>query len=184
MQEDIGDPEYIPPNEESEVNFDILGAEAEATWSPPKKSFSWFKKVADLNLNDDQIDKIRESYSLSSFVAEHFDPSRFPNSIWQKFLTSSYTGNSFKIKTIFKSQSNISLAMMPLLSVLDSFDPSDTANIKCITLPQSNYSAFPIFTYHKSNVPQLLRPQNVTIAKPYFPFQSSIIRYLMKNLKK
>ena len=35
MQEDIGDPEYDPPNEECEVIFDILGAKAEATWSPP-----------------------------------------------------------------------------------------------------------------------------------------------------
>ena len=53
MQDDNAKSDHSSSNDDYEI--EILGAEADATWVPPKKAFSWYEKVADIDLKDDEI---------------------------------------------------------------------------------------------------------------------------------
>lgn len=114
----------IEPNDEIDLGIPILSSVTDPTWNPPERSFEWFKKVADLELSDDQIQGIMADFVPSDEVNKHFIPPMFPPSIWNR-IKEENSPEIIKHRVIFRSQKLLSSAMMPLMTVLDSLKKED-----------------------------------------------------------
>lgn len=113
---------------ESDNDFLVIGDEAAHKWSPPRKAFSWYKKVADIDLKQSDLTDLKEKYLPPSEVANHFEPPKLPPSLWQNICAS--PGDTYKHKVIYKAQDNIFGAIKPLLSVLESLSEQGDHELK------------------------------------------------------
>ena len=98
-------------------DFNFLGAAAPASWKPSPKTLKLFLNVADIELNKDIIDKIKEDFKTDSDIETHFEPPRFPTSLWSSIKNS--PADVYKLKSLFKCQENLFLAIKPLLASLE-----------------------------------------------------------------
>jgi hypothetical protein len=122
----LADDENSPENEYDSDDIGgipVLGNKPQYSWEPPKKAFSWYKKVADTDLTEDQVDEFMANFIPPTDVQCHFDPPKLPKIIWNKI--NSGTEESYRQRSIVRSQKLLSSAMMPLLTVLDSLKSED-----------------------------------------------------------
>ena len=116
-------------NMEMEIPF-LPSSDPPTSWSPSSKILNWFMKVADVELKEAQMDSFLEEFVPSKENKPHFKPPRLPHVIWKK-LKNDKDPAMPNLKNTYKSQSLISSAMMPLLTVLDSLDKEDP-NLKLL----------------------------------------------------
>ena len=107
---------------ESEDEFNILGQTSSASWSPSEKALKFYLKVADLELSKEVIANIKEDFKCEADLDSHFSPPKFPSAFWD--LVQNSSADSTKLKSLYKCQEKLYLALKPLLSLLDSC-PSD-----------------------------------------------------------
>lgn len=101
----------------------IIGVSNSSTWTPPPKAFAWFRKVADMGIPDEQFRSLDQSYLPPDSVAHYFEPAKLPPAVWDSVKLN--RGSTLKLKACHRAQSYITSAFKPLLSVLESLDPSD-----------------------------------------------------------
>lgn len=123
--------DYEEEEEGDITEYRVLGSDPEPSWVPPKSSFSWFKKIADIELKDKELETIVEGFKPPAELEHHFVPPKLPKSVWDAVKSS--PADQFKQRVCFKAQSLTCTAIKPLLSVLDSLDPDDSVNINNIT---------------------------------------------------
>lgn len=114
----------LPDN--TSCDIPIIGEKPPSTWSPPPKAFAWFRKVADLGITDEQFRSLDDAYTPPDSVEHYFEPAKLPPAFWDSVRQNRVS--SLKFKAFHKAQSYLTSAIKPLLSVLDSLDPSDSEN--------------------------------------------------------
>ena len=107
---------------EAPSQYPILDTEIPPTWHPSDDVLKWFAQVADIELKDDQVSDISESYVPKAEVDAHFQPPLIPKPLWQK-CKASHTEH--KQMSLLKIQQSTTLAIKPLLSVLETLDSAD-----------------------------------------------------------
>ena len=148
------DSESSSSGEEEEIP--IKGLKKHCTWEPPSKAFKWFKKVADIELSEEELNNLGERFTPSEDIADHFNPPKLPSIIWNKLKGSNQNSSEvLKQKTIFRSQRMLNTALMPLLTVLDSLNKDD---------PNQELLASSIQVLCSTNL-QLSRFRRATISK-------------------
>lgn len=110
------EPDSEHESEGESDGFEILGAPAEASWVPPKKSLDFYLKVADLDLSKDITKDIESHFKADEETEKHFHPPKFPAPFWNAVQNS--PADSFKLKAIHKVQENLYLSIKPLLNSL------------------------------------------------------------------
>ena len=141
-------------NDESDNDeeFNYIGGTPPAKWTPSARSLKLYLKVANIELKKDELDKIQDEFKTEPDLDPHFNPPRFPQSLWSAVQGSS--SDLFKLKFLFRTQENLYLAIKPLLASLDSCPKEIQDNIiKSIQLICSanlNLNRFRRFTiaYH------------------------------------
>ena len=103
----------------------VLGSKEQTNWNPPKNPFKWFKTVADTELTEEQLEEFLIRFSPPADVEGHFEPPKLPNVIWNKISSGGRTDEYFKQRSLFKSQKLLTSTIKPLLTVLDSLNPTD-----------------------------------------------------------
>lgn len=149
---------------DSSVEFETLGAVKVSSWAPSDKVMQWFLKVADMELKEADLEDFNASYSSSSSVAEHFQPPKLPDVLWSSVKTS--LTDSYRLKSILKSQTSLYSALKPLLSALESLDSSHPS-VKMIT------SAIQLICSSNLNLNRLRRTTVAPYLKP--EYKSSIL---------
>ena len=139
-------------NQDSDDAFKILGSSKNNSWSPQEKIMDYYLKIADMELNKDVISELQEEFKCPDDIQSHFNPPKFPSSFWE--LVQKSPNDLFKLKSLFKVQENLFLAIKPLLSCLESVPKENRDDIT---------KAIQLITYSNLN---LNRFRRVTIA-PY-----------------
>ena len=93
----------------------ILGGSPDANWCPEKKFLEWYLKVADIELDKKNLDALKEEFSCEDAILEHFSPPKFDDSLWQ--FVQAKQGDTSRLKSLYKTQESIFLAIRPLLTV-------------------------------------------------------------------
>ena len=119
---DIEGVELDDKSESGERNFLVCDLGPNVTWHPPKNAFSWFPKIADIDLKVDELETINKEYTPDS-ATHHFVPPKLPIIIWD--TVKSNPADLYKQCLCFKAQSLTYTALMPMLLSLDSMDPKD-----------------------------------------------------------
>lgn len=114
------------PSPVESFDIPIIGADAVPTWTPPPNAFAWFGKVADIGISDDQFKAFDEMYLPPASDAHFFEPPKLPPAIWDSVRQNK--GATLKLKACHKAQSYVTSAVKPLLTVLESLDPTDDEN--------------------------------------------------------
>ena len=120
-----------------ETEFPIIGSDKSHNWTVSAKASDWFEAIVDLELTDDQIQKISNEYQPDEKLAQLLTPPKIPGCLFKKVKTNS--SDYYKLKSLNKTQQTTNLALKPLLTILDSMDPSDpnlvhlTRSIQLIT---------------------------------------------------
>ena len=104
-------------SDDSEDDFNILGKPSSPNWSPSEKALKFYLNVADLELSKEVIQDLQEEFKSSAELDKHFCPPRFPPTFWD--LVQNSTSDSFKLKSLFKCQEKLYLALKPLLNCLE-----------------------------------------------------------------
>ena len=107
--------------------YDILGGPSKSSWSPSKKALSFYLKAADIDLGKDLLNEIQQKYKSDEKLNDHFSPPRFPASLWSTVQSSQ--SDTFRLKSLFKVQDNLYLAVKPLLDCLDTADKESKPKI-------------------------------------------------------
>lgn len=113
------------PDPTSADNFPVVGLDPDSTWDPPARALDWYKKVADIDLTDAQVDSFMESFIPPTELESHFVPPRLPRSVWDKLLHSKRGDELNRQRQVYKSQKLLYSSIMPLLTVLNSLKKSD-----------------------------------------------------------
>ena len=58
-------------------DFDYLGGPSSVKWHPSEKTFRFFLKVADIDLNNDIVKELSEKYVGTEELDSHFEPPNF-----------------------------------------------------------------------------------------------------------
>ena len=111
----------------SDDDFEIIGDTPKGNWSPSKKILDWYLKVADLELNKDLISKIHEEFKTEDSLNDHFQPPKLPPSLWSAVQSNS--ADSYRLKSLYKSQELLYLSIKPLLSVASTCSKDYRPNI-------------------------------------------------------
>lgn len=106
-----------------ESNLPIISNETNGNWHISEDTLQWYQTVADLELDEEQILNLEELYSSSDNIAEEFVPPKVPSVFWNKIRHNNV--ELYKHKSVMKSQKLTTLAVKPLLSVLDKMDRND-----------------------------------------------------------
>ena len=151
-------PEVEPGTVLSPDEFDIpvLSVKPSHTWDAPKKSFEWFKQIADCELSDADLETFLKDFIPSNDISKHFEPPKLPNAIWSRIKAQTFSSDEYlKQRSIMKSQRLQTGVIMPLLSVLETMRPSD---------PNQKLVASAIQMLCSSNL-QLIRFRRTSVAK-------------------
>ena len=139
-----------------DLDIPVLASKPCHSWNPPKRSFEWYKRIADTELSEADLEDFMKDFIPSEDVSNHFNPPKLPSSIWNRIRSQSCNSDEFiKQKCIMKSQKFQSSAIMPLLSVLESLKSSD---------PNQKLVASAIQMISSSNL-QLTRLRRTSVAK-------------------
>ena len=109
-------PQSLEDNSDDEIG--VLGGSSKPNWEPSEKVFSWFKDIADLELKSDVLKELKEKYEGNSETQSHFEPPRFPESIWNT-ISSRSQGDTLRSRSIYKAQDTLCTALKPLLTCLE-----------------------------------------------------------------
>ena len=80
-----------------------------------------------MELPKEVISEISEEFKADEEINDHFTPPKFPSPLWTAVQSSS--ADSFKLKSIFKAQENLLLAIKPLLAVAKNAPKEDKSHI-------------------------------------------------------
>ena len=131
-------------HQSSSDEFEVLGGRPKANWQPSDKAFKWFLEVADLDLKKEVLDSLKEEFKSDESLNPHFEPPKFPSSLWSAAQQSN--ADAFRLKSLYKSQENLCLSIKPLLSALDSCPKSSRhlilKSIQLITSTNLNLNRF------------------------------------------
>ena len=131
-EEDFNEEEYA----DEDSDLEVMGGHKEGSWSVSDKVMAWFDKVADIELDKEKIEELKKKFDPSEEDAHHFVPPKLPLSLWQSISSGSNHADSYRLKSIFKAQESLYLALCPLLTALDSCEkslrPSLTSAIQLI----------------------------------------------------
>ena len=111
--------ESAQDHEEPEFDIPVIDSSSSPSWTPPKKTFAWFKSkgIADYELSNADIKSLKEEFTPPDDVQEFFTPPLLPDSIYSELAECTHDDKRQAI--IKKIQSISTLALMPLLSVLE-----------------------------------------------------------------
>lgn len=98
-------------------DFNFFGQTAPPSWTPSKKALNLFLKVADLELSREVISKIEDEFKTSDDLETHFQPPKFPPSLWSLVKDNHY--DLMKLMSLFRFQQNLYLSVKPLLAALE-----------------------------------------------------------------
>lgn len=109
---------------DQESGLPIITSKLGSNWALKESTIKWFRTVADLELDEDQVATIEDQYVPSEECVEDFmPPPHIPSVFWNKIKTNS--SELFKQRAMYKSQKLSTLALKPLLSVIDKLDRGD-----------------------------------------------------------
>ena len=124
--DDVSPNSHSSPNSPTSPDFPIIGDAIDGSWLPSSKALSWFQRVANIGLSDEQIKSIEEDFRPDSAIVRHFEPPLLPSALWDSVKASKPV--ALNVRACHKGQSYISTVLKPLLSVLDSLGPEDDLN--------------------------------------------------------
>ena len=119
LDSDEEEEEHDPVDSDDQDELQLIGDKVEVKWLPKDSILAWFKKAADIELKPEDVKDLRDKYEASEDIQEHFMPPRLPEPFWNTVNARSHS-DTFKAKSIYKSQDYINLAIKPLLSALES----------------------------------------------------------------
>lgn len=109
--------------EDEDASLPVIGSDKSPNWSVSQSTFNWFLKVADIDLQDEEISELDEQLLPSEEQAEHFAPPRIPTVLFDQMSASNNEQQVFR--TAHKVQAITSTSLKMLLSVLDSLEKED-----------------------------------------------------------
>lgn len=108
------------------IDLPIFGTDPEYNWAPSVNTMNWFRKVADIELTDNQVTEISDSYTPCDDIAADFVPPEIPPVFWNKMKSDSKNSLVYyNQRALWKSQKLYCLALKPLLSSLDNMEKDD-----------------------------------------------------------
>lgn len=110
-------------NPHDDNDLPIICNKAGGNWEISEDTMKWYQTVADLELDNDQMASLEDMYVPPDNLVADFVPPPIPNVFWNKMRNNST--ELYKQKAILKSQKMNTLAIKPLLSVLDQMDRND-----------------------------------------------------------
>ena len=113
----------ITSDQPLENNIPIICSKEGSNWNLSDDTLKWYKTVADLNLDDEQIRDIEEQFVPSDDCSTDFIPPTIPIVFCNKLKNNS--SELYKQRSVYKAQKISTLAIKPLLSVLDNLDRND-----------------------------------------------------------
>ena len=143
----------------NELKFPVLGSASAPAWTPPESSFKWFSEVADLELDENVLQSLKESFATSEELEKHFSPPRLPPSLWN--LAKGNNAVKYRSKVVSKAQELSYLAIKPLLNVLNRLDDSDKESIREVAsaIQLITNSNLLLNRFRRSNVAQFVQPK-------------------------
>ena len=92
-------------DQSDDLDIPIKGLVKDGNWKPSDKTMSWFKKVADIDLSDEELNNLYERFLPSAELSSHFNPPKLPDMLWNKLKAGNQnTSELTKQRTIFRSQ--------------------------------------------------------------------------------
>ena len=159
-QEDFTEEESEKNGSEADSDFEVIGGPTQASWKVRDKVFNWFKGVADIELRLEDLKDLKEKYKVHESLQTDFEPPKLPSSIWNT-MNSNSRADIFRLRSLFKSQESLYLALIPLLSALD-------------TAPKESRE-------HLTAAIQLICHSNLSLNRYR---RSTVIPYIKKELRK
>lgn len=133
VMNEIADPEVAvdqinqrPPTNvslDSNNNLPILGNNSTENWNLSESTLDWFKKVADLELKEEEISEIDKLYTPAEDIKSEFLPPDIPLALWNKMKNNN--SEYYKQKSLLRAQKLNCMALKPILTVLDRMDNAD-----------------------------------------------------------
>ena len=117
-QEEFEEPEN-DGSESDGSDLEVIGGPTPSSWKVRDKIFKWFKSVADIELKPEDIKSLKDKYKVGDTLQTDFEPPKLPNSIWTT-MNSNSKADTYRLRSLHKSQESLYLALIPLLSALDS----------------------------------------------------------------
>ena len=110
-------------NSSSSTDLPIIGASSNSNWEVSDRVLQWFKTIADIELTDEQISEISREYVPDNDVKNHFEHPRIPSALYKRIKNK--PSEPLRLRPLNRSQLTSTLALKPLLTVLDSMEYSD-----------------------------------------------------------
>ena len=121
LEQEMIEGEEEPVLEEGN-DLPILGGKEESNWKPGEKVWSWFTKVADIELKKEHLNEINEKYKHEEIFNEHFSPPLIPKPLWNGVKS---TGDISRHRALFFTQDCLYSSLKPLLTLLEISDNRD-----------------------------------------------------------
>ena len=121
------------------------------------KVLDFYKKVADLELEKEDCEKLKEAWKPSEEFSPHFEPPKLPQALWQT-ISSNSQADFHRAKTIFKAQDYIYVALRPILSALESTKDKSLRSNLCSAVQLLCSSNLLLNRYRRASVSYHLKP--------------------------
>ena len=109
--------------DDSTEEFEVLGKKEEGGWSVPENVMRFYLKAADISLSQEILKDLKDQYKTPEDRSKNFEPPRFPQWLWNNVQQNKI--DMEKLKAIYKVQSNLYLAIKPLLECLANTSDED-----------------------------------------------------------
>ena len=118
-EEQFNDDSEKDESDSETSDFEVIGGPTQASWKVKDKVLKWFQSVADIELKQEDLKALKDKYKVGDSLQKDFEPPKLPNSIWNS-MTSNSKADTFRLRSLFRSQESLYLSLVPLLSALDS----------------------------------------------------------------
>ena len=95
---------------------------------------TWYRKVADIDLKAETLQKISDAYKPCEDIALHFSPPKLPDPVWRNMKNT--PGQQHHHRALFRTQQCLFSALKPLLSLLEVSQAKSEAQGKLTTAIQ------------------------------------------------
>lgn len=113
----------VTPDVPHKISFPKIECPDNSTWNPSPEIIQWYADIADKELDTNQIDSVNSDFLPSDEISKHFEPPKVPKSIWNRCKLQ--PSDAHKQRSLTHIQQTISIAIKPLLSVLENLESSD-----------------------------------------------------------
>lgn len=105
------------------VSFPTLTASDNSTWKPSHDTVQWFSSIANIELDSNQLSSVNNDFQPPDDIAKIFEPPKVPKALWNRCKRS--PSDTHNQRALTQIQDTVCSAIKPLLSVMESLNPTD-----------------------------------------------------------